>query len=363
MSSLTFAAMFSVSFSSLSSLCLSSDVRTSIPSPPSPILLSLGPLTIRWYAFWIILGMALAIFWTSKRYQARGGKPELVGDIGIWICLLGIVGARAMAVFSYPGDYFGPGIPWWKPFAIWQGGLAIYGGLIGGFLAAVCFLRFKKQPLGVFLDALAPTVLAAQALGRLGNYFNQEVYGKATTLPWGLEISPQMAPANTAPGTLFHPTFLYEIIWNLLAMGILLLYEMIRKRSHDSEFAQQVNVCPATGQSWGRLCAWEIIGLYLFLYSLGRFFLEFVRIDYQYTVAGGVRWFQVVAGVIAVVGLAVFAAARNRRLPAVLTEVPQPAPDSPETPPTEPNRGQSPCDVESEPEEKTNADTVKNPEK
>lgn len=336
MSSLIFAAALSAP---LSSSYLFSAVRASIPSPPSPILLSLGPLTIRWYAFWIILGMALAIFWTSKRYQARGGKPELVGDIGIWICLLGIVGARAMAVFSYPGDYFGPGIPWWKPFAIWQGGLAIYGGLIGGFLAAVCFLRFKKQPLGVFLDALAPTVLAAQALGRLGNYFNQEVYGKATTLPWGLEISPQMAPANTAPGTLFHPTFLYEIIWNLLAMGILLLYEMIRKRSHDSEFAQQVNACPATGQSWGCLCAWEIIGLYLFLYSLGRFFLEFVRIDYQYTVAGGVRWFQVVAGVIAVVGLAVFAAARHRKLPAVLTEAPHPVPDSPETPPTEPNRG------------------------
>lgn len=360
MSSLTFAAALSAP---LSSSCLFSAVRASIPSPPSPILLSLGPLTIRWYAFWIILGMALAIFWTSKRYQARGGNPELVGDIGIWICLLGIVGARAMAVFSYPGDYFGPGIPWWKPFAIWQGGLAIYGGLIGGFLAAVCFLRFKKQPLGVFLDALAATVLAAQALGRLGNYFNQEVYGKATTLPWGLEISPQMAPANTAPGTLFHPTFLYEIIWNLLAMGILLLYEKIRQRSHDSEFAQQVNVCPATGQSWGRLCAWEIIGLYLFLYSLGRFFLEFVRIDYQYTVAGGVRWFQVVAGVIAVVGLAVFAAARYRKLPAVLTEALHPAPDSPETPPIEPDRGQSSGDVESEPEEKTTADTVKNPEK
>ena len=124
MSSLTFAAALSAP---LSSSCLFSAVRASIPSPPSPILLSLGPLTIRWYAFWIILGMALAIFWTSKRYQARGGNPELVGDIGIWICLLGIVGARAMAVFSYPGDYFGPGIPWWKPFAIWQGGLAIYG--------------------------------------------------------------------------------------------------------------------------------------------------------------------------------------------------------------------------------------------
>ncbi|WP_308535629.1 prolipoprotein diacylglyceryl transferase [uncultured Mobiluncus sp.] len=360
MSALTFAAVLSVPFSSD---CLFSAVRTSIPSPPSPILLSLGPLTIRWYAFWIILGMALAIFWTSKRYQARGGNPQLVGDIGIWICLLGIVGARAMAVFSYPGDYFGPGIPWWKPFAIWQGGLAIYGGLIGGFLAAVGFLRFKKQPLGVFFDALAPTVLAAQALGRLGNYFNQEVYGKATTLPWGLEISPQMAPANTAPGTLFHPTFLYEIIWNLLAMSLLLLYETIRKRSRDSQFAQQVNVCRATGQSWGRLCSWEIGGLYLFLYSLGRFFLEFVRIDYQYTVAGGVRWFQVVAGIIAVVGLAVFAAARYRKLPAVLTEVPQPAPDSPETPPTAPNQEKSPCDPEPEPEAKTTADTVKNPEK
>ena len=337
-------------------------VPTGIPSPPSPILLSLGPLTIRWYAVWIILGMALAIYWTSKRYQARGGNPELVGDIGIWICLLGIVGARAMAVFSYPGDYFGSGIPWWKPFAIWEGGLAIYGGIIGGFLATVCLLRIKKQPVGIFLDALAPTVLMAQALGRLGNYFNQEVYGKATTLPWGLEISPQMAPANTPPGTLFHPTFLYEIIWNLLAMAILLIYEKVRKHTDGSQFAEKSNGCRQTGESWGRLCAWEIIGLYLFLYSLGRFFLEFVRIDYQYTVAGGVRWFQVVAGVIAVVGLAVFRVARYRELPAVLTEASRPGSNSPETHPADPNGGKSPLDSESEPAANTTADTVKTPE-
>ncbi|NMW47895.1 prolipoprotein diacylglyceryl transferase [Mobiluncus curtisii] len=360
--------MFSLSFTPALAVLstyhgLLSAVRTSIPSPPSPILFSLGPLTVRWYAFWIILGMALAIFWTSKRYQARGGDPELVGDIGVWICLLGIVGARAMAVFSYPGDYFGPGIPWWKPFAIWQGGLAIYGGIIGGFLAIVCFLRVKRQPVGVFLDALAPAMLAAQALGRLGNYFNQEVYGRATTLPWGLEISPQMAPANTAPGTLFHPTFLYEIIWNLFAMGILLLYEKLRKRSHNSEFVQQADLCPPTNQSWGRLCAWEIIGLYLFLYSLGRFFLEFVRIDYQYTVAGGVRWFQVVAGVIAVAGLAVFGVARYRKLPPVLTEVTHSAPDCPETQSIELNREKSPFEPESKSEPKMTASTEKDPEK
>lgn len=298
-------------------------VPASIPSPPSPILLSLGALTIRWYAVWILLGMAVAIYWTSRRWKARGGDPEVVWDLGIWICLIGIAGARVMAVLSYPGDYFGPGIPWWKPLAIWEGGLAIYGGLIGGLIGIVLLLRHRHLPVGVFLDSLVPTVFVAQALGRLGNYFNQEVYGEPTTLPWGLEIDPAFAPAGTAPGTLFHPTFLYEILWNLLAMGILLAYESFRKRQGGTDFATKVNLRHTTGESWGRLGSWELLGGYLFLYSLGRFFLEFVRIDYQYTVAGGVRWFQVVAAIVLVAGLVVLVTARRLQLPAVITTAPK----------------------------------------
>lgn len=282
----------------LASLAATRLLPLAIPSPPSPIALSLGPLTIRWYALWIITGMIVAILWSSRRWEKRGGDPNLLWDVGLYVCVFGILGARAMAVLSYPGDYFGPGIPWWQPFAIWQGGLAIYGGLIAGVLTMMVMMRRRGLPVGVFIDAVAPTVLVAQALGRLGNYFNQEVYGSATTLPWGLEIAPENLPAGTASGTLFHPTFLYEIIWNLFALGVILLYERVRESREN-------------------LYAWELTALYFLLYSLGRFLLEFVRIDYQYTV-GGVRWFQIVAGAGVVFGAGLLIAARKWELPSKL---------------------------------------------
>lgn len=279
----------------------------SIPSPPSPIAVSLGPLTIRWYALWIISGMIVAIIWSARRWKRRGGDPDLLWDVGIYVCLLGIVGARLMAVLSYPHEYFGPGIPWWQPFAIWQGGLAIYGGLIAGVLTMVLMMRRRRLPVGIFIDSVAPTVLVAQSLGRLGNYFNQEVYGAATTLPWGLEIADKNLPAGVASGTLFHPTFLYEILWNMFSVGVILLYE--RYREHAEE-----------------LYAWELTGLYFLLYSLGRFALEFVRIDYQYVI-GGVRWFQIVAAAGIIAGTGILVVARHLTLPCVLS---QQAPHEPE---------------------------------
>lgn len=280
----------------------------SIPSPPSPILLSLGPFTIRWYAVWILTGMVAAIIWSAKRWERRGGDPEMLWDVGVYVCVFGILGARAMAVASYPHDYFGPGIPWWQPFAIWQGGLAIYGGLIAGLLTMIVMLRRRHLPVGVFIDAVAPTVLVAQALGRLGNYFNQEVYGSPTALPWGLEITAANLPAGATSGTLYHPTFLYEILWNLLCVGLILAYEHHRERD-------------------GKLYAWELTGLYFMLYSLGRFGLEFVRIDYQYTVLG-VRWFQIVAGAGIIFGLILLDVARRWAQP---SQLPRHAPHEAET--------------------------------
>lgn len=273
----------------------------SIPSPPSPILLSLGPLTVRWYAVWILTGMLVAIIWSARRWKQRGGDPDLLWDVGVYVCVFGILGARAMAVASYPHDYFGPGIPWWQPFAIWQGGLAIYGGLIAGVLTIIVVIRHRKLPVGVFIDAVAPSVLVAQALGRLGNYFNQEVYGAPTALPWGLEIADAHLPAGATSGTLYHPTFLYEILWNLLCVGVILLYERHRKRE-------------------GKLYAWELTGLYFLLYSLGRFALEFVRIDYQYTLAG-IRWFQIVAAAGIAFGVILLDVARRWAQPSQLPAV------------------------------------------
>lgn len=268
----------------------------SIPSPPSPILFSVGGLTVRWYAVWILTGMVVAILWSAKRWRARGGNPELVGDVGLWSCLFGIVGARAMSVVSYPEQYFAPGTPWWKPFAIWEGGLAIYGGLIGGAITIVVMVRRRGLPVGVFFDAMAPTILVAQALGRLGNYFNQEVFGSPTTLPWGLQIDAAHLPSGTLPGTLFHPTFLYEALWNLASLGLILAVERWAIRRQ-------------------KLGAWQVAGSYLLLYSLGRFLLEFVRIDFQNTIAGGIRWFQAVAGLGVLIGLFLLTWASRRHLP------------------------------------------------
>lgn len=281
-------------------LCMGARGLWVIPSPPSPVAISVGPVTIRWYAVWILLGMCVAVFWSAKRWGRRGGNPDLLWDVGVYVCVFGIVGARLMAVVSYLHDYFGPGIPWWKPFAIWQGGLAIYGGLIAGFLTIVVMVRRRRLPVGVFIDAVAPTVLVAQALGRMGNYFNQEVFGSPTTLPWGLQIADDRLPIGFASGTLFHPTFLYEIIWNLFAVTVILGYERYRRRR-------------------GVLRAWELAALYLFLYSLGRFALEFVRIDYQYELMG-IRWFQIVSGAGVLVGLVLLFLARRWALPGDLVD-------------------------------------------
>ncbi|EEZ91967.1 prolipoprotein diacylglyceryl transferase [Mobiluncus mulieris 28-1] len=280
----------------------------SIPSPPSPVFLSLGSLTVRWYAVWILTGMVVAIIWSAKRWESRGGNPDLLWDVGVYVCVFGILGARAMAVASYPHQYFGPGIPWWQPFAIWQGGLAIYGGLIAGLLTMIVMLRRRRLPVGVFIDAVAPTVLVAQSLGRLGNYFNQEVYGSATTLPWGLRIADANLPSGVASGTLFHPTFLYEILWNLIGVGVILGYEHYRKQA-------------------GKLYAWELAALYFLFYSVGRFALEFVRIDFQYTVLG-IRWFQIVAGAGVLFGLILLNVARRWRQP---SQLPRLAPHEAET--------------------------------
>lgn len=289
-----------------------------IPSPPSPILFSLGPFTVRWYAIWIILGMGLAMWWSSKRWERRGGKPEFLFDMGLWVCVLGIVGARLMSVVSYPYLYFGAGIPWWQPFAIWQGGLAIYGGLIAGTLTIWIMARHQHLPLGPLLDSIAPTVLLAQSLGRLGNYFNQEVFGSATTLPWALQIDAAHLPSGYEPGTTFHPTFLYEIIWNLSMMGLILLYEKLRMSRPVTEPAGEPTRPADSKASFGNLGAYEVTALYFACYSTGRFFLEFVRIDSQATLPGGLRLFQLMALIVAVAAVALFVAARQKSLPAAL---------------------------------------------
>ena len=231
----------------------------SIPSP-DPILsqFALGPLTIHTYALCILAGIIAAVIFTQRRLTARGGKPGMVLDVIIWAVPLGIVGARFYHVLTHGGDYFYPGANLGNVFAIWDGGNALYGSLLGGALGAWIGCRRQGIKLWSFADALAPAMLVAQAIGRLGNWFNHELFGLPTTLPWGLEILPTdtMFPDGLPAGTLFHPLFLYEMIWNLVGVGVILLLER------------------RIALRWGRAFA-----LYLIWYGLGRSWLEAIRID------------------------------------------------------------------------------------
>jgi prolipoprotein diacylglyceryl transferase len=231
----------------------------SIPSPPlSWAQFMVGPLTVHTYALCILAGIAAAVIITQRRLSTRGAPDGVVLDIIMWAVPLGIVGARLYHVFTHLGDYFFPGSNVWAIFAIWDGGNALYGSLLGGAVGAFIGCRRHGIRFWSFADALAPAMLVAQSLGRLGNWFNHELFGLPTALPWGLVIerSNLRFPDGVADTTLFHPLFLYEIIWNLVGVTLLLIAE--------KRFSLR----------WGRAFA-----LYLIWYGLGRSWLEAIRID------------------------------------------------------------------------------------
>jgi prolipoprotein diacylglyceryl transferase len=232
-------------------------VLGSIPSPTIAYF-DLGPFRIHFYALFILIGIAIAIWLGNVRLKARGGKAGAILDIALWAVPFGIIGGRIFHVLTHWNFYFGPDKDLTKVFAIWEGGLAIYGALILGTVGAYIGSRIAGIRFLSFADAIAPGVILAQAFGRLGNYFNQELFGLPTDLPWGLQIAtPNDAiPAGLPEGTLYHPTFLYEILWNLLGLAVILLIENRLKLR------------------WG-----QTFGLYLAVYSVGRFWIEGLRID------------------------------------------------------------------------------------
>lgn len=243
----------------------------SIPSPdPVWSQFSLGPLTIHTYALCLLAGIAAAAYITDRRLRARGAAPGLALDIAMWAVPIGIVGARIYHVLTHLDDFTGPGVDPWAWIRIWEGGNALFGSLLGGAVGVWIGCRLTGLRFSSFADALAPGLLVAQAIGRLGNYVNQELFGLPTTLPWGLEIRSDapMFPAGTPEGTLFHPLFLYEMIWNLIGVAVLLVIE----RRVERRNAALEN--PGPGLRWGRM-----FGLYLIWYGLGRSWLESIRID------------------------------------------------------------------------------------
>jgi len=247
-------------------------------------------LNIHAYAVCILIGIIAAGILTNHRLTRRGAEPGVVLDIIIWAVPLGIVGARIFHVLTHPDDYFYEGADLLRVLYVWEGGIAIFGSLIGGAVGAWIGCRFSGIRFWTFADAVAPALLLAQAFGRLGNWFNHELFGQPTDLPWGLEIETTNAayPAGLPEGTLFHPTFLYEIIWNLVGFALILIVE--RKMRLQ----------------WGK-----VLGLYLVWYGLGRTVFESIRIDPS-EVFLGLRsnvWAAILAVVVGIVIIVV----QNRR--------------------------------------------------
>ncbi len=263
----------------------------SIPSPDLQFL-QIGPLRIYFYALCIIVGIILAGVWTARRLSRRGGEKGATLDFLVWSLVLGIIGARLYHVVTHWGDYFGAGKNPLEIFAFWNGGIAIFGALLGGGIGVLIASRITGIRFASFADALVPGLLLAQAVGRLGNWFNHELFGGPTTLPWGLEIeaSNPAFPIGLPEGTLFHPTFLYEALWNIL--GIIVLLAIERKWR----------------PRWG-----IFFGMYLVWYGIGRAFTESLRVDPSLLFLG-IRTNVLAALLAIVVGMIVIIVQRRRHV-------------------------------------------------
>jgi prolipoprotein diacylglyceryl transferase len=227
----------------------------SIPSPGANIWY-IGAFPLRAYALCIIAGIIAALIIATRRWQARGGTAdsmELMVVVGV---PFGIVGARLYHVITDYQLYFGPGRQPLNALKIWEGGLGVWGAIAFGILGGYLVARRRRIAFPAVLDAIAPAILVAQAIGRLGNWFNQELFGRPTTLPWGLEIAAPYRPAGYAQFATFHPTFLYEMLWNLAAAVLLVWLDRRFRLGHGKVFA-----------------------LYVMLYCAGRFWIEALRID------------------------------------------------------------------------------------
>jgi prolipoprotein diacylglyceryl transferase len=194
-------------------------VIASISSPSSGVI-DVGPFVIHMYGVMLLLGIAACVVLTGIRWTRLGGDWDLVIRVAVWGVAAGIVGARLYHVLTSWNE-----VPhtWWGPFAVWKGGLGVWGGILFGTIVGAIVVRRAGESVFLFMDAIAPGLLLAQGIGRWGNYFNQELFGRPTDLPWALQIDPAHRPIGYETDATFHPTFLYEFIWDMLMVGVLLL--------------------------------------------------------------------------------------------------------------------------------------------
>lgn len=282
-----------------------------IPSPPQGVWL-VGGFPLRAYALCILAGIIVAYFWSRKRYEARGGDPEVVIDALLVAVPFGIIGGRIYHVITDHDKYFGPGKNPVDALKITNGGLGIWGAVVLGGIAVWLLLRWKKLPLGPFADAVAPTIILAQAIGRLGNWFNQELYGGPTDGPIILEIYRRVDEAGRNASVMgrstgeviasVQPTFLYEMVWNLLIVAVLVWA--------DRRF---------------RLGGGRVFMLYVAGYTLGRVFIENLRSDPATTVFGDIRINVVVSAVVFVCATVMFIVTRGRKREESVQKTEEPA--------------------------------------
>jgi prolipoprotein diacylglyceryl transferase len=233
-----------------------------IPSP-SQGSIHLGPLPLRGYALMIILGVIVAVWLGERRWVARGGAPGTVVDIAVWAVPFGLVGGRLYHVITDHQLYFGHGHHPIDALKVWNGGLGIWGAVALGALGAYLGCRRRGISLRVFADAAAPGIALAQAIGRWGNWFNQELYGRPTTLPWAVKIDPAHRPATTPDVATYQPTFLYECLW---CIGVAVLVIWAEKRF--------------------RLAYGRTFALYVAAYTVGRAWIEWLRVDEAHHILG-----------------------------------------------------------------------------
>jgi prolipoprotein diacylglyceryl transferase len=231
----------------------------SLPSPSNGAI-HLGPLQVRAYGLMIALGVVAAVKFSTARWRQRGGNPDDIGVIATWAVPAGLIGARLYHVITDNQRFRGR---WLHAFAIWEGGLGIWGGVALGALVGWWVARRRGCDATAMLDVCAPAIALAQAIGRWGNWFNQELFGRPTSLPWGLEIDVSHRPENYLDRATFHPTFLYESLWCLLVVGVVLLVERRYRMKPGGVFA-----------------------VYVATYTVGRAWIEALRIDDSHHILG-----------------------------------------------------------------------------
>jgi prolipoprotein diacylglyceryl transferase len=261
----------------------------SLPSPPSPVIFEVGPIALSYHGLLIALGIAVGTWLTARELARRGYDGALALGSLFLVVPLGVVGGRLYHVLTEYHRYTRNPFP--KVLEGWEGGLGIYGAVAGGFLGLLLFSWYRGISPLAFADAAAPGLVLGQAIGRWGNYFNQELFGRPSDLPWAIGIAPENRPTEFADATSFHPTFLYESLWDVLVcLALLWVARRFSERLKDG----------------------DVFVLYVSLYSVGRFLIETLRIDAAFVVGSSIRGNLFVSGVLAL-GFALVLVLRHLR--------------------------------------------------